>query len=71
MVLSGGYEMEIKKPFKTGGDFYRGSDFEILKLTKSEVLLITKKTRSRLGLNIFCKHIKVNDFGEYWTSSIW
>ena len=71
MVLSGGSEMAIKKPFKTGGDFYRGSNFEILKLTKAEVLAIAKQTRSRLGLDNFCKQVKVNDYGKYWTSSIW
>lgn len=35
--------MAHKKPFKTGGDFYRGSNFEILKLTKAEVLSISDR----------------------------
>ena len=62
--------MAIRKPFKTGGDFYRGSNFEILHLTRHEVLAISKNTRSSLGLDKHCKRIIITDCGKYWRSRI-
>lgn len=57
-----------KKPYKSGGDFARDGNGNILKFTKAQVLARYKKNCKDfgwLGLNRFY----VNDQGEYWTTS--
>ena len=58
-----------RKPYKTGGDFYRNSDLSVKHLSPSEILRIVKSTNKRLGLQGFIKFISICDRGEYYTAS--
>ena len=62
-------ESKAKKPFKTGGDWLRGSNFEKLRLSPSEVVAIAKRTHKALGISNFISQIVVTDRGDYYTVS--
>lgn len=57
-----------KKPYKSGGDFARDGNGNVLKLSKREVLTRFKRMCKNQG---WCglKNYYVNDFGTYWTTS--
>ena len=62
-------ESKAKKPFKTGGDWLRGSNFEKLSLSPSEVVAIAKRKHKALGVANYISHIEVTDRGGYYTVS--
>ena len=62
-------ESKAKKPFKTGGDWLRGSNFEKLRLSPSEVVATAKQTHKMLGISSCISQIAVSDRGNYYTVS--
>ena len=57
-----------KKPFKSGGDFVRDGNGNVINLTKAQVLSRYKKTCKNFGWHGM-KRFYVNDYGDYWTAS--
>ena len=62
-------ESKAKKPFKTGSDWLRGSNFEKLSLSPSEVVATAKQTHKMLGISRCVSQIAVTDRGDYYTVS--
>ena len=62
-------ESKAKKPFKTGSDWLRGSNFEKLSLSPSEVVATAKRTHKALGISSCISQIAVSDRGNYYTVS--
>ena len=62
-------ESKEKKPFKTGGDWFRGSNFEKLRLSPSEIVVIAKRKHKALGIANYISKIVVTDRGGYYTAS--
>ena len=62
-------ESKAKKPFKTGSDWLRGSNFEKLSLSPSEVVATAKRTHKALGISNCISQIAVSDRGDYYTVS--
>ena len=62
-------ESKAKKPFKTGSDWLRGSNFEKLNLSPSEVVATAKRTHKMLGISGCISQIAVSDRGDYYTVS--
>ena len=62
-------ESKAKKPFKTGGDWLRGSNFEKLSLSPSEIIATAKRTHKVLGIANCISQIAVTDRGDYYTVS--
>lgn len=62
-------ESKAKKPFKTGGDWFRGSNFEKLNVSPSEIVAITKRKHKSLGVTNCISQIVVSDRGDYYTVS--
>lgn len=62
-------ESKAKKPFKTGSDWLRGSNFEKLILSPSEVVTTAKRTHKSLGIANCISQIAVTDRGDYYTVS--
>ena len=58
-----------RKPYMTGGDFYRDANFNIMYLSPCEILRIVKSTHKRLGLSGYIKFIYICDRDKYYTSS--
>ena len=57
-----------KKPFKSGGDFVRDGNGNVLKFTKAQVMKMFRascKSGGWVGLTRYY----VNDYGDYWTAS--
>lgn len=62
-------DSKAKKQLKTGGDWLRGSNFEKLSVSPSEVVAIAKRTHKALGIANFISKITVSDRGDYYTVS--
>ena len=62
-------ESKAKKPFKTGGDWLRGSNFEKLSVSSSEVVAIVKRKHKALGVANYISQIVVTDRGDHYTVS--
>ena len=62
-------ESKAKKPFKTGGDWLRGSNFEKLRLSPSEIVAIAKRKHKALCVANYISQIAVTDRGDYYTVS--
>ncbi len=62
-------ESKEKKPLKTGSDWLRGSNFEKLSLSPSEVVATAKRTHKALGIANCISQIAVIDRGDYYTVS--
>ena len=62
-------ESKEKKPFKTGGDWLRGSNFEKLNVSPAEIVAITKRTQKSLGIVNCISQIAVTDRGDHYTAS--
>lgn len=57
-----------KKPYKSGGDFARDGNGNVLMLTRTQVMKRFKKTCNNFGWSGM-KKFYVNDYGNYWTTS--
>ncbi len=62
-------ESKAKKPLKIGSDWLRGSNFEKLSLSPSEVVATVKRTYNALGISNCISQITVIDRGDYYTVS--
>lgn len=57
-----------KKQYKSGGDFVRDGNGNVITLTKSQVMKRFKAMCRRGGWVGLTKYY-VNDYGDYWTAS--
>lgn len=57
-----------KKPYKSGGDFVRDGNGNIVNMTKAQVMK-RFKTMCKRGGWVGLTRYYVNDYGDYWTAS--
>ena len=62
-------ESKAKKPFKTGGDWLRGSNCEKIKVSPSQIVEIKKKCHKSLGVDKYISVIHITDAGEFYRAS--
>ena len=58
------------KPLKKSGYFVTGSNFEILKFTKTQAVAFAKE-QLRRNKHLGCKKLGVKDYGDFYAYTIW